>query len=74
MRKSVPVKNTLASRGIIEDKTCPLCKRLPETIGHLLRECIYARDFCHKINVPPDATYSFQASDDVNIWLGKLLE
>lgn len=42
MHNSVPVKNTLASRGIIVESTRPLCKRLPETIVHLLKECIYA--------------------------------
>ena len=38
MHRSVLVKNTLFSRGIIEEDSCPLCKRMPETIGHLLRE------------------------------------
>ena len=35
MHRSVPVKNTLAARGIIEEDSCPLCKRMPETIEHL---------------------------------------
>ena len=39
------MKNTLFSRGIIEEDSCPLCKRMPKMIGHLLRECIYAHDF-----------------------------
>ena len=45
MHRSVPLKNTLAARGIIEEDSCPLCKRMPETIEHLLRDCVYARDF-----------------------------
>nr|POE81875.1 putative ribonuclease h protein [Quercus suber] len=68
MHKSVPMKNILATRGIMEDKFCPLCKSLPETIGHLLRDCKYARDFWHKIKVPPDAIQSFQVLD-VDTWL-----
>ena len=42
IHKSVLVKDVLASRGIIEDKTCPLCKNQPETIENLLRECDFA--------------------------------
>ena len=40
--KSVPVKDILASRGIIEDRIYPLCKNQPETIEHLFRECDFA--------------------------------
>ena len=55
IHKSVLVKDVLASRGIIEDKTCPLCKNQLETIEHLLRECDFARNFWHLMSVPPDA-------------------
>ena len=40
--KSVPVKDILASRGIIEDRIYPLCKNQPEKIEHLFRECDFA--------------------------------
>lgn len=63
------MKDILSSRGIIEEDTCPLCKRMPETIGHLLKDCIYARDFWYKMNVPPLVVPSLQAIDDVNDWL-----
>lgn len=69
MHRSVPVKGMLFSRGIIEEDTCLLCKRKPDRIGHLLRECIYARDFWCKVNVPPSVVPSFQTIDDVNDWL-----
>lgn len=63
------MKDILSSRGIIEEDTCPLCKRMPETIGHLLKDCIYARDFWYKMNAPPLVIPSLQAIDDVNDWL-----
>ncbi|KAL0017636.1 hypothetical protein SO802_004705 [Lithocarpus litseifolius] len=69
MHKSVPVNNTLFSRGIIEVNKCPLCKKMPESIGHLLRECIYACDFWYKIKVPSMAISLFQATDDIIDWL-----
>ena len=69
MHRSVPVKNTLVSRGIIEEDSCPLCKRMPETIEHLLRECVYACDFWSKVNIPPMVVSSFQATVDVIEWL-----
>ena len=69
MHKSVLVKNTLFSRGIIEENNCSLCKRMLETIGHLLRECIYACDFWYKVNIPHMVVPSFQAIDDVYNWL-----
>ena len=68
IHKSVPVKDILASRGIIEDKICPLCKNQPKTIEHLLRECDFARNFWHLMSVQPDVVQSFQASDVVT-WL-----
>ena len=68
IHNSVPVKDVLASRGIIEDKTCPLCKNQPKTIEHLLRECDFARNSWHLMSVPPDAVQSFQASDVIT-WL-----
>ena len=69
MHKSVLVNNTLFSRGVIEENKCPLCKRMPETIGHLLRECVYACDFWYKVKIPLMVVSSFQATDDINDWL-----
>lgn len=62
------MKNTLASRGIIEDAVCPLCKAMPETILHLLRDCNYACDFWYKLSVPPDVVQSSLALD-LETWL-----
>ena len=36
-------------------------------IGHLFKDCVYARDFWHKICVPLSLVNSF--NNDVNIWL-----
>ena len=36
IHKSVPVKDVLASWGIIEDKIYPLCKNQPKTIDSFL--------------------------------------
>ena len=69
MHKSVPVNNTLFSRGVIEENKCPLCKRMPETIGHLLRECVYVCDFWYKGKIPLMVVSSFQAINDTNDWL-----
>ena len=41
---SIPVKEVLAVRGINCDKVYPLCRDQDESIVHLLRECIFARD------------------------------
>ena len=68
VHKSVLVKDILASRGIIEEKICPLCKNQLETIEHLLRECDFARNFWHLMSVPPDAVQSFHDSDVIT-WL-----
>ncbi|KAF3970206.1 hypothetical protein CMV_006074 [Castanea mollissima] len=42
---SMPVRDVLASRGIDCNRRCPLCKDLPKSINHLLRECVFAHDF-----------------------------
>ena len=45
MHNSLPVRSVLAMRGIIPDSCCPLCNNFPETISHLLRDCVVAKDF-----------------------------
>lgn len=68
MHNSVSVKQVLASRDIILDSSCPLCENYPETLSHLLRECIVAKDFWYKLGVPPEMVISF-AGMDVSCWL-----
>lgn len=68
MYNSVLEKHTLASRGIVSESSCPLCKNHPKTICHLLKECTYAQEFWHKISVPPATVNSF-TNTKVNSWL-----
>ena len=63
MHNSVLVKHMLALKGIISDNNCPLCISNPETIGHLLRECIFAKEFWYKLGVPPAMVNSFTSMD-----------
>ena len=44
MHNSLPVRSVLVMRGIIRD-SCPLCNSFPETISHLLKECVVAKEF-----------------------------
>ena len=59
------MKKTLLSRGIIEEENV----FMSVIFGHLLRECIYVRDFWYKVNIPSMVVPSFQATNDVNDWL-----
>lgn len=61
------MKVVLAERGINCDKVCPLCRVQDETIVHLLRECVVARDLWRKLEVPPSLVSSF--SDNFEVWL-----
>ena len=45
MHNSLLVRSMLAMRGIIPDSCYPLCNNFPETISHLLRDCVVAKDF-----------------------------
>lgn len=55
------MKDVLASRGIDCDRKCPLCKNHSESINHLLRECVFACDFWHKIYAPANLIGSFNS-------------
>ena len=68
MHESLPVRSVLAMRGIIRESCCPLCKNFPETISHLLKECVVAKDFWFKLRVPHDMVSSF-ADLDLLEWL-----
>ena len=68
MHNSLPVRAVLARRGILQDSSCPLCNNSQETIRHLLIECVVAKDFWHRIMVPPDLVNSF-ADPDLFGWL-----
>ena len=67
LHNSIPVKEVLASRGIMCDKICPLCKSQEETILHLLRDCELARDCWRKLEVPPMLVSYF--SRNLEDWL-----
>ena len=45
MHNSLPVRSVLAMRGILRDSCCPLCNNFSETISHLLKECVVAKEF-----------------------------
>ena len=40
----LPTKDNLFRRGVVEDPICPICKREPETISHVLWTCLAAAD------------------------------
>ena len=63
MHESLPVRSVLAMRGIIRESCCPLCKNFPETISHLLKECVVAKNFWFKLRVPHDMVSSFAGLD-----------
>ncbi|KAK4600149.1 hypothetical protein RGQ29_009991 [Quercus rubra] len=58
----------LAMRGIILDSCCPLCNNFLETISHLLRDCMVAKDFWYNLKVPPEMVSSF-VDMDLFYWL-----
>ena len=67
IHNSMPVRDVLASRGIDCERKCPLCKNHNESIIHVLRECVFARDFWHKIRAPVALIGSF--NNDLLDWL-----
>ena len=58
MHGSIPVNVVLAVRGI-NCEVCPLCRDQDETIVHLLREYVFARDLWRELEVPPSLVSSF---------------
>ena len=68
MHNSLPIRSVLAMRGIIRDSCCPLCNNFPETISHLLKECVVAKEFWYKLKVPPEMVSSF-VDMDLFCWL-----
>lgn len=57
----------LVARGINCDKLCPLCKCSEESISHLLRDSVIARDFWKKLEPPPSLISTF--SDSLKAWV-----
>ena len=45
VHNSLPVRAELTLRGITTNTCCPLCNRFPETISHMLRDCVVAKNF-----------------------------
>ena len=68
MHNSLLVRAVLAMRGIIRDSSCPLCNNSLETIRHLLIRCVVAKEFWHKLKVPPKMVSSF-VDMDLFCWL-----
>ena len=64
---SIPIREVLAGRGINCVKLCPICKEQDESILHLLRDCVYARDLWRKLEVPPTLVSSF--TEGFETWL-----
>ena len=56
---SVPVRDTLASRGINVPTTCPRCLGTNESLFHVLRECPDSLSFWHDLKVPHICLASF---------------
>ena len=56
LHNCVPIREVLASRGINCEGRC-LCAGILakecEKFCHLLKECDYAREFWHRLHVPP---------------------
>lgn len=67
LHNNVPMRDVLASRGIDCDRRCPLCKSHFELVNHLLRECVFACDFWHKICALATLIGSFNS--DLLDWL-----
>lgn len=61
------MRDVLASRGMECERKFPLCKNHNESIIHVLRECVVARDFWHKIRAPAAQIGSF--NNDILDWL-----
>lgn len=53
MHNSVPVREVLEVKGNNCNPLSPICRQQGETINHLLRECLFARQFWFKIRSPP---------------------
>ena len=68
MHNDLPMRSVLAMRGIILDSCCPLCNNFLETISHLLRDCMVAKDFWYNLKVPPEMVSSF-VDMDLFYWL-----
>ena len=52
LHSSVPVRKTLADRGITSQKACPICQNHEESIIHLLRDCPFATKFWKDLGTP----------------------
>jgi ribonuclease HI len=59
---SVPVRDTLASRGLNITSSCPRCLGQNETLIHLLRDCPDSVAFWHTIKIPPPCVNAFSSS------------
>ena len=68
MHNSLPVRVELTMRGIITNSCCPLCNNFLETINHLLRDCVVAKNFWYTLKIPPAMVNSF-FDLDLNYWL-----
>ena len=65
--RSVPVRETIAARGVVCDTICPVCKNAEESLSHALRECPFAMDFWRNIKTPMTLQVSFQ--EELLDWL-----
>jgi hypothetical protein len=56
---SVPVRDTLASRGLNIDSSCPRCLGANETLIHCLRDCPDSVAFWQAIKIPSSCVNTF---------------
>ena len=52
LHSNVPVRKTLADRGITSHTACPICRNHEESIIHLLRDCSFATKFWKDLGTP----------------------
>ena len=66
IHNSLPVKNTLHHKGLIENISCIHYSRVAN-ISHILKDCLFAGCFWIEAGIPVDDTEFF--SSPCNIWL-----
>ncbi|XP_065622950.1 uncharacterized protein LOC136064750 [Quercus suber] len=62
----IPIREVLAAKGINCSKLCPICREQDDSIEHLLRECIFVRQFLAEIHAP---RVSSMPINNVSDWL-----
>ena len=67
LHNNIGVKDCLASRAVSSDPTCPRCRKDPETIIHMLRDCWSSEELWKQLGIS-EADRNF-FSCDLHTWL-----